>query len=369
MFTQCPHCTASFRVLDTQLQAAHGKVRCGACMKVFNAAEHLLTDDSAVVPTDDSMLDGLDHDGDFENLMRDSEVVDHGSDQSHNSAPQTNQEKASTLTGTSSPSLDTEEFSETFKHLSEVDEQTVLIDRETLQEEQRRAAKSTATRKNPAQPKAGLDQSLQAHGNDVIAADRRLAKGSDEPIYPVRPEVSHRAKPALEVDRSGEWSRKLLWTLFTVVVLIIVVMQLAWFQFDNLARHHQLRPIYQQACQLIGCQLPSLLDINQIRSQNLVVRSHPLVTKALIIDAVIVNEANFEQPFPDIALTFSDINNKVIENKSFTPGEYLSDEARQLPGLPANVPVHIALEILDPGKEAVNYSMGFIPNKAYLEEK
>ena len=39
--TQCPHCRTSFRVNLTQLGAAHGAVRCGACLQVFNAAQQL----------------------------------------------------------------------------------------------------------------------------------------------------------------------------------------------------------------------------------------------------------------------------------------------------------------------------------------
>ncbi|MBA4290752.1 MAG: DUF3426 domain-containing protein, partial [Pseudomonas sp.] len=39
--TQCPHCRTSFRVNITQLGAAHGAVRCGACLNVFNAAQQL----------------------------------------------------------------------------------------------------------------------------------------------------------------------------------------------------------------------------------------------------------------------------------------------------------------------------------------
>ncbi|WP_197486112.1 MJ0042-type zinc finger domain-containing protein, partial [Oleiphilus sp. HI0061] len=35
--TQCPHCKASFKVSEEQLSAANGRVRCGACMNIFDA--------------------------------------------------------------------------------------------------------------------------------------------------------------------------------------------------------------------------------------------------------------------------------------------------------------------------------------------
>jgi len=41
MLTVCPQCQTTFRVSQAQLDAAQGKVRCGKCQKVFNAAEHV----------------------------------------------------------------------------------------------------------------------------------------------------------------------------------------------------------------------------------------------------------------------------------------------------------------------------------------
>lgn len=41
--TQCPHCGTSFRVRDEQLSVANGSVRCGACLQVFSARNHVVT--------------------------------------------------------------------------------------------------------------------------------------------------------------------------------------------------------------------------------------------------------------------------------------------------------------------------------------
>ncbi|MFT5718186.1 MAG: hypothetical protein ACI9T7_002391, partial [Oleiphilaceae bacterium] len=102
-----------------------------------------------------------------------------------------------------------------------------------------------------------------------------------------------------------------------------------------------------------------LTDINKIKSHNLIVRSHPTTAKALIIDATIVNDANFNQDFPNIALYFSDINNQTIAQRLIRPTEYLSDEILNWNNMPPEQPIQISLEIIDPGKEAVNYSLKF----------
>ncbi|RFQ40955.1 hypothetical protein D0N87_02760 [Pseudomonas sp. ATCC 13867] len=54
--TQCPHCQTRFRVNSAQLGAASGAVRCGTCLKVFNAPQNMLGESTpapiltAVVP-------------------------------------------------------------------------------------------------------------------------------------------------------------------------------------------------------------------------------------------------------------------------------------------------------------------------------
>jgi predicted Zn finger-like uncharacterized protein len=45
--TQCPHCGTSFRVSDEQLAIANGSVRCGACLQVFSARNHIVTGSAA----------------------------------------------------------------------------------------------------------------------------------------------------------------------------------------------------------------------------------------------------------------------------------------------------------------------------------
>lgn len=45
--TQCPHCGTSFRVSDEQLSIANGSVRCGACLQVFSARNHIVTASTA----------------------------------------------------------------------------------------------------------------------------------------------------------------------------------------------------------------------------------------------------------------------------------------------------------------------------------
>jgi len=154
----------------------------------------------------------------------------------------------------------------------------------------------------------------------------------------------------------------LLLALLIIVLLVILVAQLGLYHFDRLAREEWIRPIYTVICDTLeplGCELPRLSDLSQVRSEDLVVRSHPLLADALIIDAVLVNGAGFEQPYPAISLSFSDINNNVVAKRLFTPDEYLAGEVDPKSLMPSRTPIRVSLELKDPGKQAVNYTISF----------
>jgi hypothetical protein len=73
-----------------------------------------------------------------------------------------------------------------------------------------------------------------------------------------------------------------------------------------------------------------------------------------------MNHASYEQAFPKLELTFTDKNENVIAHRLFLPREYLAGEASGLSMMPPDPPIHIALEIKDPGPKAHNYQVRFI---------
>ena len=93
-------------------------------------------------------------------------------------------------------------------------------------------------------------------------------------------------------------------------------------------------------------------------------RSHPTQRGALAVDAIITNQADFPQPYPQLQLQFTDLNGAPVAGRQFRPDEYLSGELRGSRLMPVQQPVHIALELLDPGPRAVNYLLSVVPAAA-----
>ncbi|MFK3920052.1 DUF3426 domain-containing protein [Pseudomonas fulva] len=219
---------------------------------------------------------------------------------------------------------------------------------------------------------------LTAHDDEPLATSLRADDEHDEaplPMGRMEPEVTDKAErprrkePLVDVvddplqlgweKPAPAWGKRLLWGGLTLIAAAMLALQYVWFHFDELSRQDQYRPLFEQVCPAVGCQVPSRVDVNRIKSSNLVVRSHPDFKGALIVDAIIYNRAPFAQPFPLLELRFSDLNGQLIASRRFKPAEYLSGELAGRGEMPSQTPIHIALDILDPGQRAVNYSLSF----------
>ncbi|GEM_PF-683410 len=153
----------------------------------------------------------------------------------------------------------------------------------------------------------------------------------------------------------------LKWSSLSLLAVIVLAVQSLAFNFAELARTPEWRPLYARICELAGCTLPGRSNIDELRGANLVVRSHPQVDDALVVDAIFFNEAEHPQPFPDLELTFSSMDEQPLASRRFTPDEYRAGELEDRELMPPDVPVHVSFEILDPGPDAVNYSLRFHP--------
>ncbi len=153
----------------------------------------------------------------------------------------------------------------------------------------------------------------------------------------------------------GYWYHRVLWPLLVILALLGIVLQLAYFRFDHYARVQPYRDIYVWACPLVGCTLPTLVDKKQIVTYNLVVQAHSDVENALLVDVMLLNKASFEQPFPDLLLSFSDMDDQVKASRRFSPTDYLGGELLGKKLMPSKQPIHITLEIKDPKVD--NYKM------------
>lgn len=159
----------------------------------------------------------------------------------------------------------------------------------------------------------------------------------------------------LTANNIGFWYNRILWPFLVVVALLAIVLQLAYFRFDHFARVQPYRDFYAFACPMVGCTLPTLVDKKQIVTYNLVVQADDQNADALLVDVMLLNKAGFDQPFPDLLLSFSDMDGNVKASRIFKPEDYLGGELSGKKIMPSKQPIHLSLEIKDPKLD--NYKM------------
>lgn len=165
---------------------------------------------------------------------------------------------------------------------------------------------------------------------------------------------------AVELQYTGQrpaWLSRLIWLFLATLATTALAGQIAWLKFNELSLKDPYRQYYGIACEYLGCTLPQLKDLSKIRTTNLLVRTHPTTPSALLVDVVIQNHANFEQPFPKLTLVFSNIKNKIVASRAFSPSEYLGGDLAGADLMPAQKEIHLSLELVDPGKGAVSYKI------------
>ncbi|MGJ7515782.1 DUF3426 domain-containing protein [Pseudomonas baetica] len=414
--TQCPHCQTSFRVSHAQLSVARGVVRCGSCLLVFNAAKQLLEQagkESAapVTPTivepptpaepraisqkqwsaTELDLDSLDLDEELARLeQREIQPITEFGRHREDTLSARRDSAESDEEPWVSDSLFSESAAERAQAINELDELDTLDALETLDTtEPVSEPGSILSRTEPSLSLEPVDlddepQPPQLRLHDPLDAPphrERLsttaAGETDHDLSPIEPPRKRRERSEpdvraevlqdltddpLQLDwqkRRSPWGRRFFWLLLILLAAGALVGQYVAYHFDELARQDQYRPWFQQLCPQIGCTVPSKVDIAKIKSSNLVVRSHPEFSGALVVDAIIYNRAPFSQPFPLLELRFADLNGHLIASRRFKPGEYLNGDLEGMVEMPPQTPIHIALDILDPGAKAVNYSLSF----------
>lgn len=157
--------------------------------------------------------------------------------------------------------------------------------------------------------------------------------------------------------RMRSWYQRRLWPSLALLMALLLMAQVAYFKFDYFSRIEPFRTGYALACSVLNCKVQEQVDVRQIGINNLIVRSHPTAQNALIVDAILINNASFEQPFPDLVLAFSTIDETPVASRRFTPKEYLAGELAGMKRIPHKQPVHITLELADPGPDAPNYHL------------
>lgn len=442
--TQCPHCSAQFRISEQHLEQAKGQVRCGSCLKVFLATDHLVapapapkapvkapapaaapqkpkpaaTAETWTLPSDDAPASATNSRWTMDepatsgaNDNRDDSLDDFSDDEDNAASKQASNDTSvsigslelsdsfMSLEGDDDERLSSENFSDMSgagrasqsedsdeswadKLLEELEDDkpapapvsSATLQLSATEEETARAASKNSKREkklkaqqstNKAPAPIEQDWSQEAGGlfDDDSFGLLDDDYGHDEIAAIEIPAAEKRSvAQTLKINNIVSNTTDLLrWAALSALLCLLFGIQYMTFNFNELARTPEWRGFYSTVCGAFGCQLPSPSDVSRLHGANLVVRKHPTFSNALVVDVLLVNKASYQQPFPVIELGFTNLQGSAIASRQFFPDEYLQGDLTGQGTMPINQPVHISLEILDPGEDAVNYTVRFFP--------
>jgi predicted Zn finger-like uncharacterized protein len=139
----------------------------------------------------------------------------------------------------------------------------------------------------------------------------------------------------------------LFWLLMNIALMAALLGQYLWFaERDMVLQHPQVRPLLDKICHHLLCEVPTTRNLSQIHMDSQVARQHTEIKDIIQFDAKFSNQATFPQPYPELLLTFEDVNGQPLAQRRFTPQEYLHQQDIDRVMQPGEV-VHLQLEVVD----------------------
>ena len=298
MYTRCPHCDAVFQVTTSELTAFDGNVRCGECGQIFNGLDNL-----SVLPPEGAQA---------------SARHDHSA------------------------------RGESGAHAPEAEP----VPPEPVTRDEAAGGGEVADAPDTA---AQVDDPAQESATDAEPeTERQTAQPAASVPLVIRDEVA--TAPA--GDGRKHVARILSLGLFSLVLIGLLVGQVIYHERARLVAYPELAPTIYWMCDRLGCTLPPRRDpaAFQISSRN--IYSHPNAAGALMVQATLTNRADFAQPHPLVELSFRDLQGELLAVRRFAPEEYLQRGPTGA-SVPPGEPLHLLLEIEDPGPRAVAYEFRF----------
>lgn len=426
--TQCPHCLTSFRVTDSQLEAADGLVRCGACLGIFSAAANRITlkqtpEEAAAAASaeaepdveDESAPDYADAaEDEFESEEDDGEFVAVPDDDADEAAAETaagsyefivpglpeeepepvviaQREPEPAPVNESEPDHDVPDQEDFDIPLGDLNLDIDDLDDNAPDEDEHEEEESDdefdelEDEEEPEDEAELLATANEAFGiarqherddqddddwddapatrvtTDKTELRRHLAElEDDEALEPLDDEdLDFEDEPVMldSPPRRG-WLATSALILGNVLLIVVLALQYADANIAALDGNAGFAPFKPYVCRVVECPPPERSQLDRLVSEQLLVRSHPRYAQALEVNLVFRNDAAEAQPFPAIELGFHDTSNRLLANRLFQPSDYLPAELRTSE-MPARSSYQVQLEMVDPGSEAVNYTLTF----------
>jgi predicted Zn finger-like uncharacterized protein len=148
-----------------------------------------------------------------------------------------------------------------------------------------------------------------------------------------------------------------LWTAAGATLSLLLAIQLVHAYRVPLAENPRLGTLVSRTYATLDMPIEARRDLARIGVQRTEVTTHPLYDDVLMLSGAVVNEAPFAQALPVLRVRLEDRWGELVGHRLFEPAEYLRRPAQRGARFEPGQSLAIALEIVDPGSEAVGYAV------------
>jgi predicted Zn finger-like uncharacterized protein len=371
--TRCPHCDTTFR-LDPHLLAPHdGRVRCGHCQEVFDAAHYQF----GWIETADSR--GPDRDFGVEPFTpwsppSSAEVADGKAAAlgvpmrpfipENALAPQAEAPAAHAFqpdTAASATAAEAEDHPDSDLHNWVRKQATATPGKQPAAAPDSRNEPFVGRREThfapPPVPGPAPAENTRPWAADPeprfsmpppgASANLPPAADDDADAFPV-------TREALESSRSAAvW--KIVGTLISLLLLVTLIAQVAWWQRERvIVTWPATLPLFQQACEQIGCKVSPPRDIDGLQIENSGLRQVDGPHK-LELKFALHNRFDVALAYPALELTLLDEKNNVAVRRVLWPKDYAMPGTAIAPGIPAASTQQVIVRLDTGDAVAANY--------------
>ena len=188
--------------------------------------------------------------------------------------------------------------------------------------------------------------------------------------HATNPNPSTRKTPAFEAipffekkadslyrDKELPPSSAKIWRYILLALLVLLSVQIYYFEHTNLVQNKSIRPVLEKVCQFLNCQLPPYRNMSELAILHGSFK--PISENNYQLEAVFTNQSSFPQSYPAIKLSLLKFNGDIIASRIFYPEEYLPDDFDKTV-IPSNEMVEISLEIVPPKGKIGGYTIDLL---------
>jgi len=322
--THCPNCQTQFFVSEDQLKQHGGLVRCGQCLHVFNAKEQFVPTSTPIHDTPAPV------------------------------EPSPNEVTAATSTHSAVPSawpkidLDFEEATP-ITHQPESAPTTIAAPSATV----------TASVREQSTPNVTHTGALAELPHDTSSIAEHPPNDSGKLNFSQHPssDFNDLAKHANR-DGKQRTSRRGLWVLGTVLLVLVAVGQSTYFLRNSIAIYYpKLKPQLVQACEHLKCSIELPKQIAWIVIDDSDMQEDLEHRGVMHLSSSLYNKAGFVQAYPNLELTLTNTDDSAVLRRVFKPAEYLAPNTDIAAGFSAGNEIKVKLAITTQDVSVAGYRL------------